>query len=99
MKVAELKAGEGKVDVVVTIKSKEEPRSMIKFGKELVLCNAVAEDDSGEIKLTLWNADATRVSKGDKVHITNGYVSEFQGERQLTAGKFGKIEVLEEAEE
>jgi len=98
MKISELKAGEGKVDVIVKIKSKEEPRSMIKFGRELVLCNAIAEDDSGEIKLTLWNNDATRISKGDKVHIINGYVSEFQGEKQLSAGKFGKLEIIEDQE-
>ncbi len=35
---------------------------------------------------------------GDKVHITNGYVSEFQGEKQLTTGKFGKLEVVEKGE-
>ena len=33
-----------------------------------------------------------------KVKITNGYVSEFQGELQLTTGKFGKLEVLETGE-
>ncbi|NCN99470.1 DNA-binding protein [Candidatus Pacearchaeota archaeon CG10_big_fil_rev_8_21_14_0_10_35_219] len=97
MKLVDLKSGEGKVDVIVKVKSKDEPRSMIKFGKELVLCNAVVEDDSGEMKMTLWNDDVTKVKKGDKIHITNGYVNEFQGEKQLTAGRFGKIEILEEA--
>lgn len=98
MKISELKSGEGKVDVIVSVKSKETPRSMIKFGKELSVCNAVVEDDSGKIKMTLWNDDIVKVGQGDKIHITNGYVSEFQGEKQLTAGKFGKIEVLEKGE-
>ncbi|OIO81071.1 hypothetical protein AUJ84_01895 [Candidatus Pacearchaeota archaeon CG1_02_32_132] len=98
MKLSELKSGEGKVDVIVIVKSKDEPRSMIKFGKELSVCNAIVTDDSGEIKMTLWNDDIPKVVVGSKIHITNGYVSEFQGEKQLTAGKFGKIEILEEGE-
>lgn len=99
MKVADLKSGVGKVDVSVIVKSKENPRSMIKFGKELVLCNCIVADDSGEVKMTLWNDDVTKVGVGDKIHITNGYVNEYQGEIQLTAGKFGKIEIIEKGEE
>jgi len=95
MKISELKSGQGKVDVIVNVKSKDEPRSMIKFGKELSVCNAMVEDDSGKIKMTLWNDDIPKVSVGSKIHVVNGYVSEFQGEKQLTAGKFGKIEVVE----
>ena len=34
-----------------------------------------------------------KVKVGSKVKISNGYVKEFQGEPQLTAGKFGKLEV------
>ena len=33
-----------------------------------------------------------------KIKITNGYVNEFQGESQVTAGKFGKLEILGEGE-
>jgi replication factor A1 len=43
--------------------------------------------------LTLWNQDIEKVKQGDTVRITNGYVNEFQGEKQLTTGKFGKLEV------
>lgn len=97
MKISELTSGQGKVDVEVSVKSKENPKTMVKFGRELNLCNAVVEDGSGEIALTLWNNDIMKVNVGDKVKITNGYVSEFGGKKQLTAGKFGKIEVVEQA--
>ena len=46
------------------------------------------------ITLTLWNADCDTFAVGDKVKITNGYVSEWQGELQLGAGKYGKVEKL-----
>jgi replication factor A1 len=94
MKVSELNAGQGKIDVTVTVKSMEEPRTFNKFGRELKVANAVVSDESGEIKMSLWNDDIEKVKVGDTVKIENGYVSEFQGEKQLTAGKFGSMEVV-----
>lgn len=94
MKLSELKAGQGKVDVEVKVKSKAEPRVMEKYGKELKVANAVVSDDSGDIALTLWNDDVDKVNEGDTIRISNGYVSEFNGKKQLTSGKFGKLEVV-----
>ena len=93
-KISELTTGQGKVDVEAEVKSVEEPRSFNKFGRELKVANALIFDDSGEIKLTLWNQEIEKVQAGSKIKITNGFVNEFQGEKQLTAGKFGKLEVL-----
>ena len=94
MKIEELQSKQGKVDVEVEVISKDEPREFEKFGNKGKVCNAMVKDDSGEIKLTLWNDDVDKVNVGDKVKATNGYVNEFQGEKQLTSGRFGKIEVL-----
>src|SRR3989344_3017164 len=94
MNISELKSRQGNVDVEVVVKSKEEPRSFNKYGRELRVCNVIVSDDSGEIKMSLWNDDVDKVKVGDKVKLTNGYVSEFNGEKQLTSGKFGKIEVV-----
>ena len=98
MKINELTTGQGNVDVKGTIKEVGEARSFNRFGRELKVVNAVLEDDSGSIKLTLWNEDADNFKQGDVVKITNGYVNEFQGEAQLTAGKFGKMEKVGEGE-
>ena len=94
MKISELKAGQGKVDIELKVTAKNEPRVMEKYGKELKVCNATVSDDSGEIVLALWNADVDKVNVGDTVKIINGYVSEFNGKKQLTSGKFGKLEVV-----
>jgi len=99
MKISELKIGQGKVDIEAEVKSVGEIRNFNKFGRELKVCDAAISDDSGEIKLTLWNQDIDKVKIGSKVKISNGFVNEFQGEKQLTAGKFGKLEVLEPGEE
>ncbi|MFA5174241.1 MAG: SOSS complex subunit B family protein [Candidatus Pacearchaeota archaeon] len=94
MKISELKTNQGNVEVEGTIKEIGEIRTFNKFGRELRVANAILSDDSGSVKLTLWNDDATRFSQGDKIKISNGYVGEFQGEKQLSSGKFGKIEKL-----
>ena len=92
MKISELTIRQGNVDVEGTIKEMGEVKTFDKFGKELRVADAALEDDSGTIKLSLWNDDIDKFKQGDKVKITNGYVNEFQGEKQLTSGKFGKIE-------
>ncbi|MFH1849059.1 MAG: OB-fold nucleic acid binding domain-containing protein [archaeon] len=94
MAIKDLHAKQGNVDLVVEIVDVGEPREFQKFGTAGRVCNATAKDETGEIKLTLWNDDIDKVKKGDKVHIENGYVSEWQGEMQLGTGRFGKLEVV-----
>ena len=96
MQISELNAGQGKVDIVAEITDKGESREFQQFGSVGRVCKATIKDESGEMTLTLWNDEIDKVNVGDKVHITNGYVSEFQGEKQLSAGKFGKLEVVTE---
>jgi len=99
MKISELTVGQGKVNVEGVIKEISDTRAFNKYGRDLKVANAILEDDSGKIKLTLWNDEIMKVKTGDKIKITNGFVNEFQGEKQLTAGKFGKLEVLDGKEE
>jgi replication factor A1 len=94
MHINELQARQGKVDLEGEIVSKEEPRTFSKFGKDGKVCNAMLKDETGEVKLTLWNEHVDQVNVGDKVKITNGYVGEWQGEKQLSTGKFGSLEVI-----
>lgn len=98
VQISELEVRQNNVDVEGTIVEIGETKTFNKFGRELRVADAVLKDDSGTIKLSLWNDDINRFKAGDKVKITNGYINEFQGEKQLTAGKFGKMEKLGEGE-
>jgi replication factor A1 len=98
MEIKDIQARQGNIDLVLTVVSKEEPRTFEKFGKEGRVCNAKVKDESGEVTLTLWNEQVEQVGVGDKIHLQNGWCSEFRGERQLSAGKFGKIELVEKGE-
>lgn len=94
MKVSDLKPRMGKVDIELEVVDVGEVREFQKFGNAGRVSTATAKDETGEIKLSLWNNEIDLVKKGSKVKITNGYVNEFQGEMQLTAGRFGKLEVI-----
>lgn len=99
MEIKDIQAKKGNVDVVFTIVSKDTPRTFEKFGKQGRVCNAKGKDGSGEITLTLWNEQIDEVDVGDKVRLQNGWCSEYKDEKQLSTGKFGKLEVVEKAEQ
>ena len=95
MKINELNADSRKVDVTGSIASKEEPREInTRYGKTMI-SNAVLEDDSGSITLVLWGDECSKVNEKDKIKIENGYVKEWNGNLQLSVGKYGKMTVLE----
>ena len=94
MEVKDKQSGQGKIDVVVEIISVDEPRTFEKFGKSGKVSNAKAKDASGEITMSLWNEQCDLVKPGMKVHIINGWCSEFRGDKQLSTGKFGRLEIV-----
>jgi replication factor A1 len=57
------------------------------------VADAVVADESGSIKLTLWNEQIDQVNVNDNIKIENGYVTSFKSEIQLNVGKFGKLTV------
>lgn len=94
-RIADLKPGmsasiEGEV---ISIEASREVRT--KYGKLIRVANATVADDSGQILVTLWGNDIDRVSIGDKIRIENGWVSDFKGTLQITAGKSGKMEIIQ----
>jgi replication factor A1 len=94
MAIKDLQARQGNVNLTLDIIEKEAAREFEKFGKKGRVCNCVASDETGKVKLTLWNDDVDKINVGDKIKIDNGWVGEWQGELQLSTGKFGKVEVI-----
>lgn len=79
-----------------TIESISEPRTVnLKAGGQAQVADAVLKDDTGQIKLTLWDAQIKMVKAGSKVKIENGYITSFRGENSLNVGKYGKLNVIE----
>ncbi len=93
MKISELKIGAMTGELKGEIIDMESPRDVMnKYGQKMTVASGTLKDDSGEIKISLWNDDAGKFSIGDKVIFNNGWISEFKGTKQLSTGKNGKIE-------
>ncbi len=99
MAIKDLQARQGQVDLIAEVIEKGDIREFEKFGKTGRVCNAKIKDATGEMSLTLWNEQIDQVKVGNKIHIINGWVSEWQGEKQLSTGKFGQLEIVGEGAE
>jgi replication factor A1 len=68
-----------------------------RFGEYAHVSNAVIADETGTIKICLWNEKINEVSVDSVVQIENASVTRFRGENQLRLGKNGRLSVLENA--
>ena len=94
MEIKDLQVKQGNVELIADVTEVGQAREFTKFGRSGKVATAILQDKTGQVKLSLWNEQVDLVKIGLKLKITNGYVNEFQGEKQLTTGKFGKLEVV-----
>jgi len=66
-----------------------------RFGDALTLSTATISDGTGSMRMSLWNTEIDRVSIGDTVQINNGRVRTFRGELQVSLGRKGRLQVVE----
>ena len=55
---------------------------------------ACGRDESGVVGLVLWNEQIDQVATGDIVQIRNGWCKQRLGERVVSTGRNGKLEVI-----
>lgn len=95
MNVRDLRDGMRRVDAEGEIVEMQEPRTVnLRTGGEARVADCMLKDESGQIKLSLWDDQIDMVKQGSKVRVTNGYTNSFRGELRLNVGKYGKLEVL-----
>jgi replication factor A1 len=84
-----------RINVAAKVTEKSETREVTSRFKDqtLKVATALISDETGMIKLTLWNEQINQVNVNDMVKIENGYVTSFRGEIQLNVGKFGTLTV------
>ncbi len=93
MKISEVTSTSKNVCVEGKIVKLEDTRVVnTRYGQRRV-ANALLQDDSGSIKLSLWEQDIEKVAEGKTVAVENGYVSEWNKELQLSTGRNGKLTV------
>ncbi len=96
MKIKELQTGMKRVEVEADVVDKGNTRQVQSrmSGETFNVADVVVQDETGNIKLTLWNEQIDQVNVGDRVKIENGYITSFKGEIQLNVGKYGKLTIL-----
>lgn len=96
MKASDVKPEMRRVDLDLNIVEIEEPRPYVsRTGREGRVTTAIGEDDSGRIKISLWDKDIERVKVGCTIRIRNGYARLFRDEVHVSAGMYGRLEVVE----
>lgn len=92
--IKNLRVGMKKVNLKGEVLEITKPTFVItRFGNHASVANALISDETGKIKLCLWNDQINSVSVGDVVQIENARISTFRGERQLRVGKTGSVRV------
>ncbi len=98
MKVYELTSASRSVNIRLRILSLAPVRDVqTRYGKARVT-TAQAGDETGTIKLSLWNDDIDKVDEGAIVDVENGFIKTFRGEMELSAGRYGTIALADDPE-
>lgn len=96
MKIKDLRDGMRRINIEAKVIQKSDAREVrSRYGNQTYqVADAIVEDETGTMKLTLWNEQINQVNVGDTVKIENGYITSFRGEIQLNSGKYGTLSVL-----
>jgi len=73
-------------------------RVVTRYGKYASVAKALIWDETGTIRLCLWDEQIGSVLVGDTVRIENARASLFRGERQLSIGTRGLLTNVEDFE-
>ena len=101
LKIKNVVSGMRSVDLLGRVVDISERRDFEKEGRKGSVVNVVLGDETGTIRLSLWDKEIDilkklQVSEGDVLGVNNGYVKEdSRGNNELRLGKFGKTEKVE----
>jgi replication factor A1 len=96
MKINEIKYGLSGVSIEGEITEKSEPRTVnTRYGQRSI-ADMTLKDETGTIKMSLWEEQIDRVNVGNNVSISGAYVTEFRNELQLNIPRSGKMEIKAE---
>lgn len=95
-KIGDLKVGMKKVSLKAEVLEIPESKLVYtRYGTAACVSNTLIRDETGSMKMSLWNQQISMVHKGDRVEVKNGEVAWFSGERQLRLGRSGTLSVIE----
>jgi len=97
--IRDLRAGMRHINVKARVLEVPEPTPVFtRFGECVNVTNALIADETGVIRLSLWNKQIKAISVDDVVKIENAQVAAFKGLRQLRIGKNGKLSIIKDVD-
>ncbi|MBI2084486.1 MAG: DNA-binding protein [Candidatus Aenigmarchaeota archaeon] len=94
MKISDIKPGMSGITIEAKVVEIGERRDVnTKYGVKSV-ADVVIEDETGQVKLSLWENQIDSVSEGDTISIKGAYVTQFRDTMQLNIPRTGGMEVL-----
>jgi len=95
-KIKDLKVGMRKVNLKARVLEIPEPRMVYTaWGTDAHVSNALIADETGKVRMSLWNEQINMVSEGDSIKVENAKVARFKGELQLRIGRNGSLSTME----
>jgi replication factor A1 len=95
VKLKDLRPGMEHVDIQVRLVGLEEPRKFeTNYGVTHVLVEGQVEDDSGGMRLTVWNEKIEQidgVNVGDTVELKDCFITSFKGVLSINVGRDSEI--------
>lgn len=90
--IRDLRTGMTQVSLKAKVLEIPEPSLVYtRYGNYASVANALIADETGTIRLCLWNEQIGSISTGDTIQIENARTSTFRGQRQLNIGKKGLL--------
>jgi len=97
--VRDLRAGMKRVNLKAEVLEIPKPAQVhTQFGNTVMVVNAIVGDETGKIKLCLWEGQIGSINIGENIELKNAQVCVFRGERQLRLGKNGTLSILQSRE-
>ncbi|MBN1244100.1 hypothetical protein JXA31_00735, partial [Candidatus Bathyarchaeota archaeon] len=91
-----VRAGTTHLNLKAKILDVAEPKRVVtRFGNNASVAKVLIGDETGTIKLCLWNGQIDSVAVGDTIQIENAQASIFRGEKFLSLGKKGTLNSVE----
>jgi replication factor A1 len=96
--IQHLRSGMKKVNLEAQVLETPKPATVhTQYRDNALVTNAWIGDDTGKIKLCLWDEQVNCIAVGDTIQIKNATVATFKGERQVRLGKNATLCVLQSA--
>jgi replication factor A1 len=94
-KIEDLRVGMKKIHLKAKVLEIPEPNVVYtRLGTQAHVSNILLSDETGTIRMSLWDRQIHSITKGDIIEVENGKVASFRGELQLRMGRRGRLNVI-----